>query len=96
LRIAAKRRIRLRQSYGGEAGEGGRISSSAEAAGERADCGFNRKERKERRDKDLWCFFYAIFAFFVVNPALVASVSLRRRAFALDSQCQAPIVPKQA
>ena len=33
----------------------------------------NRKERKERRDKDLWCFFFATFAFFVVNPALVAA-----------------------
>ena len=28
---------------------------------------------KERRDKDLWGFFFVIFAFFVVNPALVAA-----------------------
>jgi hypothetical protein len=31
----------------------------------------NRKERKERRDKDLWRFFFGIFAIFVVNPASV-------------------------
>jgi len=33
---------------------------------------FNRKERKEHRDKTLW-FFFAIFAFFVVNSSLVAA-----------------------
>jgi len=33
---------------------------------------FNRKERKEPRDKTL-SFFFAIFAFFVVNSALVAA-----------------------
>jgi polynucleotide 5'-kinase involved in rRNA processing len=31
---------------------------------------FNRKERKEHRDKGLWCFFFAIF---VVNSSLVAA-----------------------
>jgi hypothetical protein len=34
---------------------------------------FNRKERKERRDKNLRWFFFAIFAFFVVNSSLVAA-----------------------
>jgi hypothetical protein len=27
----------------------------------------NRKERKELRDKNLRCFFFVIYAFFVVN-----------------------------
>jgi hypothetical protein len=30
---------------------------------------FNRKERKERRDKDLWCFFFAILALQSVKVA---------------------------
>ena len=30
------------------------------------------KQRKEHRVKNLWCFFFAIFAFFVVNSAWVA------------------------
>jgi hypothetical protein len=34
---------------------------------------FNRKERKEHRDKNLWHFFFAIFAFFAVNSSLVAA-----------------------
>jgi hypothetical protein len=34
---------------------------------------FYRKERKERRDKDLWCFFFAICVFFVVNSSSVAA-----------------------
>jgi hypothetical protein len=34
---------------------------------------FYRKERKERRDKDLWYFFFAIYVFFVVNSSLAAS-----------------------
>jgi hypothetical protein len=29
----------------------------------------NHKERKERRDKDLWCFFFAIFAFLAVKSS---------------------------
>jgi hypothetical protein len=32
---------------------------------------FHRKERKERRDKDLCCFFFAICVFFVVNSSSV-------------------------
>jgi hypothetical protein len=32
---------------------------------------FNRKERKERTEKNFCCFFFVIFAFFVVNPVLV-------------------------
>ena len=34
---------------------------------------FNRRERKERRDRNLWCFFFAIFVFFVVNSSSVAA-----------------------
>jgi hypothetical protein len=34
---------------------------------------FNRKERKERRDRNLWRFFFAIFVFFAVNSSLVAA-----------------------
>jgi hypothetical protein len=33
----------------------------------------NHKERKEHRDKNLWRFFFAIFAFFAVNSSLVAA-----------------------
>jgi hypothetical protein len=34
---------------------------------------FNHKERKEHRDNNLWCFFFAIFVFFAVNLFLVAA-----------------------
>ena len=34
---------------------------------------FNRKERKEHRDKNLWRFFFAIFVFFAVNSFLLAA-----------------------
>jgi hypothetical protein len=34
---------------------------------------FNHKERKEHRDKNLWRFFFAIYAFFAVNSFLVAA-----------------------
>jgi hypothetical protein len=33
----------------------------------------NRKERKELIDKNLRCFFFGIYAFFVVNLVLVAA-----------------------
>jgi hypothetical protein len=40
-------------------------------------CDFNKiltaKQRKEHRDKNLLCFLFAIFAFFVVNSALVVA-----------------------
>jgi hypothetical protein len=29
---------------------------------------------QQGREKDLWCFFFAIFAFFVANPALIAGL----------------------
>jgi hypothetical protein len=33
---------------------------------------FNRKKRKDHRDNNLRRFFFAIYAFFVVTPFLVA------------------------
>jgi hypothetical protein len=38
---------------------------------------FNRKERKEHKDKNLRCFFFAVFVFFVVNPSLMAACFIR-------------------
>jgi len=54
-----------------------RISANNSNHNSSKSCNSNKilaaKEHKERRDKNLWCFSFVIFAFFVVNSVLVAA-----------------------